>query len=263
MYHGDPGSCWRHGLYARNLGDAWVRLAISLLLGLRVDHDQQFQLKYFSAALAGLIVLKRFSSFSQVIDIEVVKDARHVALGGLHDLHLRSDTVWRFPPDPIHLLPILISLTGSMSPVLPNLQDNKPSLKEFECASAQPLVDVLRADAESRKSARKSSWKGVLKIAVFFLLVAVIALLLNTMINFGLRGITVSKFGVFNKIISGEVNADIIISGSSRALSHYDARTIQSATGRSTYNIGMNASQIDFQLTILQKYLANNTRPRP
>ena len=149
-----------------------------------------------------------------------------------------------------------------MSPLLPNLQDDKPSLKEFECASTDSLVDVLCADADIRKPARKSSRKGVLKIAVFFLLVAVIALLLNTMINFGLRRIKVSKFGALNNIISGKVNADIIISGSSRALSHYDPRAIQSATGRSTYNIGMNASQIDFELAILKTYLAHNARPK-
>jgi hypothetical protein len=102
---------------------------------------------------------------------------------------------------------------------------------------------------------------GVTRIICFFLLVGVIAVLLNLAINSGLRRITVSKFGSLNQVMAGKVNADIIISGSSRALNHYDPRIIQNLTGMSAYNIGMNASQIDLELVVLKTYLEYNTKP--
>ncbi len=102
---------------------------------------------------------------------------------------------------------------------------------------------------------RRSTGRGVLKIAAFFILVGAIAVVLNAAVNFGLKRITVSKFGALNQVMSGQVNAEILISGSSRALSHYDPRILQNLTGRSAYNIGQNASQIDFELVFLKTYL--------
>ena len=81
------------------------------------------------------------------------------------------------------------------------------------------------------------------------------------MIDQGLRNIKTSKFGSFNKLVSGQINTDILISGSSRALCHYDPRLIQTIAGKSAYNIGVNASQIDLQLSVLKTYLAHNIKP--
>jgi hypothetical protein len=120
--------------------------------------------------------------------------------------------------------------------------------------------DVSRPEALSQESADRLR-KGVIRIISFFLLVGVIAVLLNLAINSGLRRITVSKFGSLNQVMAGKVNADIIISGSSRALNHYDPRIIQKLTGMSAYNIGMNASQIDLELAVLKTYLEYNAKP--
>ncbi len=65
-----------------------------------------------------------------------------------------------------------------------------------------------------------------------------------------------------NRIVTGQVNAEIVICGSSRALTHYDPRIIEQATGRSTFNIGLNGSQTDMQLARLQAYLQHNQRPK-
>ena len=96
----------------------------------------------------------------------------------------------------------------------------------------------------------------------FFLVLGLVSVVLHFAVNFGLRRINVSKFGALNAVMSGRVNADIIISGSSRALSHYDPRVIQDRTGRSAYNLGMNSSQVDFEWVILKTYLNHNARPR-
>jgi len=77
----------------------------------------------------------------------------------------------------------------------------------------------------------------------------------------GLRRIRTSVFGVFNRIVDGDVNAEIVISGSSRALNNFDPRIVQAATGLTTFNIGVNGSQTDMQVAVVRTYLQHNVKP--
>lgn len=103
--------------------------------------------------------------------------------------------------------------------------------------------------------------RGVGRLACFACLVLLLAIFLNALINSGLRRINTSSFGVSNRIVDGEVNADIVISGSSRALAHYDPRIIHELMGLTAFNIGLNGSQTDMQLARLKTYLRHNKRP--
>jgi hypothetical protein len=103
--------------------------------------------------------------------------------------------------------------------------------------------------------------RDVLRIVAFFLLLAVAAQALHYVIGTGLRRLDSGSFGVWNRIVHGQVNAEILITGSSRALTHYDPRILQQALGRSAYNIGLNGSQTDFQLARLKTYLQHNRAP--
>lgn len=103
---------------------------------------------------------------------------------------------------------------------------------------------------------------GLGRILAFFAFLAALAFVVDALIGSGLRRIRTSKFGSLNRVMAGEVNADIIINGSSRALVHYDPRIIAAATGRSAYNLGMNGVQIDVQLAVLKAYLSMNRKPR-
>jgi hypothetical protein len=62
--------------------------------------------------------------------------------------------------------------------------------------------------------------------------------------------------------MGGKVNAEIVISGSSRALTHYESEIIEKITGFSTFNIGRNGAQTDMQLAYLKAYLNNNAKPK-
>ena len=106
------------------------------------------------------------------------------------------------------------------------------------------------------------AFRPVARILAFFVLFAVELWVVDRAITAGLRRIRTSDFGVSNRIMTGQVNADIIISGSSRALVHYDPRIIAAATGHTAFNIGVNGSQTDMQLAVLQSYLQHNARPR-
>jgi hypothetical protein len=108
---------------------------------------------------------------------------------------------------------------------------------------------------------RDSMLVGVLRILAFFALVVASALVLDRLITLGLRRIRTSEFGVINAVLSGRVNADIVISGSSRALVHYDPRILAEATGMAVYNIGRNGAQTDTQVAFLKAYLEHNRKP--
>src|SRR6187200_28 len=120
--------------------------------------------------------------------------------------------------------------------------------------TAPHAKEVVPAVALDRNRAARAATRGLLRILIFFVLVVVLACGIDAAINHGLRSIQTSKFGAFNEMMQGKVNAHIVINGSSRALNHFDPRIIQAATGLDSYNIGMNASQIDLQLAILKTY---------
>ncbi len=85
---------------------------------------------------------------------------------------------------------------------------------------------------------------------------------LDLLVSSGLRRISTSKFGSLNRVVSGKVNTEVVINGSSRALNHYDPRIISQVTGLSAYNLGMNGVQVDVQLAMLRTYLSLNAKPR-
>jgi hypothetical protein len=111
-------------------------------------------------------------------------------------------------------------------------------------------------------STRASEFTAARRIAVFFIFLILTIFGFHHLIQFGMRRIETGSYGVTNRIVSGQINAEIIITGSSRALTHYDSRIIQNVTGRSTFNIGVNGSQTDMQLAVLETYLQHNVPPK-
>ena len=122
-----------------------------------------------------------------------------------------------------------------------------------------PLPAVT--DTETTVSAPTPATGGGLRVLAFFCVLGLTALLLGSVIDHGLRRVRTSDFGVWNRIVGGDINADIVVSGSSRALVHYDPRVIEQVTGRSAFNIGLNGSQSDMQIARLKTYLRHNRKP--
>jgi hypothetical protein len=120
---------------------------------------------------------------------------------------------------------------------------------------------TAREHVGDKPEVMRGSVDALRRIACFFGMMTVLVFGLNTMITSGLRQIKTSQYGVSNQIMQGKINAQIVITGSSRAVSHYDPRIIQAITGRSTFNLGRNGSQTDMQLAVLRAYLEHNQRP--
>lgn len=104
--------------------------------------------------------------------------------------------------------------------------------------------------------------RGLLRGAAFFTLLGATATGTDALVSHGLRRLRAGTFGVWNRIVTGDIGADIVVSGSSRALNHYDPRVLGRATGLTAFNIGLNGSQTDMQLARLRVYLRHNRRPR-
>jgi hypothetical protein len=134
------------------------------------------------------------------------------------------------------------------------------STRKFE-REPEFILAVSPAGIAPPRAAAHSRWPGLGRILAFFGMLVLLVFGLDFMVNAGLRRVKTSDFGVTNRIASGNVNADIVISGSSRAMVHYDPRIIQAVTGHSAFNIGRNGSQTDMQLAVLKFYLRHNRKP--
>ncbi len=104
--------------------------------------------------------------------------------------------------------------------------------------------------------------RGLLKILGFFLLCGLLAVVLDWAIDHGLKRITTSNYGVVNRVVAGRINTEVVISGSSRALAHYDPAIIGRVVGASAFNLGQDGSHTEEQLAILKAYLRHNARPK-
>lgn len=125
-----------------------------------------------------------------------------------------------------------------------------------------PAPAAARPAASSAAALPESQGRGALRLVIFFTVLTGCLYAADYVVNRGLRKVQTSAFGVSNRIMTGQVNADIVISGSSRAFTHYDPRIIQEVTGHSAFNIGRNGSQTDMQVAFLKAYLAHNAKPK-
>lgn len=132
---------------------------------------------------------------------------------------------------------------------------------------AEHSIPTPHAGREAARAATlRRSGRGVqptaLRAITFISLLLALACAVHLLITAGLRRVETSAFGAANRLVDGQINAEIVITGSSRALVHYDPRLIQAVTGRTTYNLGRNGSQTDLQLAVLKTYLKHNAKPQ-
>lgn len=96
----------------------------------------------------------------------------------------------------------------------------------------------------------------------FFLGFFILIFVLDQLIKLSVKQINVGEFGILNKINDGEINADILISGSSRALKAINPEIISKETKLSCYNIASDGSDLGIQLPKFKWYLNNNKNPQ-
>lgn len=103
--------------------------------------------------------------------------------------------------------------------------------------------------------------KFVIKIAIFAVVLYGLAWGLDYMISKGLYQMEDYRFMSWYEMQQGDINADILIMGNSRALSHFEPWTIDSITGMSCYNIGLGGYSITVEDLKYQYYRLYNKKP--
>ena len=104
--------------------------------------------------------------------------------------------------------------------------------------------------------------KFLIKIAIFAVVLYGLAWGLDYMVSKGLYRMDDYRFMSWREIEEGNINADILIMGNSRALSHFEPWTIDSITGMSCYNIGLGGYPINVEVMKYNYYRLHNAKPK-
>lgn len=102
----------------------------------------------------------------------------------------------------------------------------------------------------------------VSRLAVFGLLFVGFASLLDVTLTSGLRRSKHQPLSTWNQIYGRKIEADLVVSGSSRAYVHVSPAVLEQVTGLRSFNLGLNGYHFPMQETRLREYLAYNRLPR-
>ncbi len=102
----------------------------------------------------------------------------------------------------------------------------------------------------------------VLRLLLFCLLPLPLLYAFSYIVDMGLRRSNSYYYSEWNDIFHGAVNADLVITGSSRAYVHVSPKILDSALGLNTYNLGMNGTKFLMQYDRFKIYLQHNKKPR-
>lgn len=102
------------------------------------------------------------------------------------------------------------------------------------------------------------------KVFLFLLPIILLAYPLDWFISNGLRKSyeNVGNFEICNDLYSGDINTDILVLGSSRALYHVDPDILEQETNMSAYVLAFDGSRFNIQYELLQEYLRYNDKPK-
>lgn len=103
--------------------------------------------------------------------------------------------------------------------------------------------------------------KFIIKLAIFAVVLYGLAWGLDYAISRGLYQMDDYRFISWREI-GQDINADVVVMGNSRALSHFEPWTIDSITGMSCYNIGLGGYSITVDDMKYQYYRFHNRKPK-
>lgn len=104
--------------------------------------------------------------------------------------------------------------------------------------------------------------KYILKSLVFGLIIISIMQIITSIINHSLRKSESGNLKEWNEIFEGNINAQLLIQGSSRAWVQYSTYIIDSELKTNSYNLGMDGSPFDVQYIRYFAYEQNNKLPK-
>lgn len=103
--------------------------------------------------------------------------------------------------------------------------------------------------------------KFLIKISLSVIILYGLAWVLDYMVSKGIYRMEDYRFMSWSEVGTGDINADVLILGNSRALSHFEPWTIDSITGMSCYNLGLGGYPINVELMKYNYYRHHNRKP--
>ena len=104
--------------------------------------------------------------------------------------------------------------------------------------------------------------KFVKKIIIFGIILLLLSFSLDLIISFGLRKTKCYRYEIFDQIMKGDMNHDVLIMGNSRGFSHFNTAIIDSVCNTDSYNIGLGGYPFNVQIAEYQCYKKHNALPK-
>ncbi len=104
--------------------------------------------------------------------------------------------------------------------------------------------------------------KFILKTTLFLAILICMLSVLDFVVTEGLRKTEDAEFNVWNEIINGKTESDLIINGSSRAWLHISPEILENELGMSVYNLGLDGFHFYMQDARYQLHLKYNDPPK-
>ena len=100
------------------------------------------------------------------------------------------------------------------------------------------------------------------KTLAMAVLLTIVLYALQFVVETGIKKLDNDAYGVWNRIDRGEVNADVLVLGNSRAWVHIDPEMLENWSGLSAYNIGANGFHYNNQKALYEFYKSKNKFPK-
>lgn len=104
--------------------------------------------------------------------------------------------------------------------------------------------------------------KFVTRVIVFSIFLTLGLYSLSYLTDHGLKKSHSTTYNTLRKIMNGELNADLVINGSSKAFKQVDPYIVDSILNINSYNLGIDGSKFDAQLSQYNLYRKNNSKPK-
>ena len=102
----------------------------------------------------------------------------------------------------------------------------------------------------------------ITKTIFYFFSLIIILVVFDFMIDNGLKNSKSIYFDNLSKLFSGEIDADVIISGSSKAYVQVSPKIIDKTLNLNSYNLALDGNGFFTQKTLIEKYLTHNSPPK-
>ena len=104
--------------------------------------------------------------------------------------------------------------------------------------------------------------KFLVRFGLWLLILGLVAVAFDAMITWGLRNSGVREYVVWDDILKGGIDADVIVIGSSQAWCSYNTFVLDSMLNVNSYNLGMDGHTLPSQLLRYETYRRFNAKPK-